>query len=39
VTADEVQAGRRDLLERLTRHELSAEEAAEAIRALGKDVR
>ena len=39
VTADEVQAGRRDVLERLARHELSAEEAAEAIRALGKDVR
>jgi hypothetical protein len=39
VTADEVQAGRREVLERLTRHELSAEEAAEAIRALGKDVR
>ena len=38
-TADEIQAGRRDVLERLARHELSAEEAAEAIRALGKDVR
>lgn len=38
-TADEVQSGRRDVLERLARHELSAEEAAEAIRALGKDVR
>lgn len=37
--ADEIQAGRRDVLERLARHELSAEEAAEAIRALGKDVR
>ena len=34
-----IQAGRRDVLERLARHELSAEEAAEAIRALGKDVR
>jgi hypothetical protein len=39
VTAEEIQAGRRDVLERLARHELSAEEAAEAIRALGKDVR
>ena len=39
VTTDEIQAGRRDVLERLARHELSAEEAAEAIRALGKDVR
>ena len=37
--ADEIQAGRRDVLERLARHELSAEDAAEAIRALGKDVR
>jgi hypothetical protein len=39
MTADEIQAGRRDVLERLARHELSAEEAAEAIRALGKDIR
>jgi len=38
-SAEEIQAGRRDVLERLARHELSAEEAAEAIRALGKDVR
>ena len=38
-TADEIQAGRRNVLERLARHELSAEDAAEAIRALGKDVR
>ena len=38
-TADEIQAGRRDVLERLARHELSAEQAAEAIRALGKDIR
>jgi hypothetical protein len=38
-TAEEIQTGRRDVLERLARHELSAEEAAEAIRALGKDVR
>lgn len=35
-TADAIQAGRRDVLERLARHELSAEEAAEAIRALGR---
>ena len=39
MTADEIQARRRDVLERLARHELSAEEAAEAIRALGKDIR
>ncbi|HEY5434441.1 MAG TPA: DUF2089 domain-containing protein [Candidatus Limnocylindrales bacterium] len=39
VTAGEIQAGRRDVLERLARHELSAEQAAEAIRALRKDVR
>lgn len=38
-TADEIQAGRRDILERLAGHELSAEEAAEAIRALGRNVR
>ena len=38
-SAEEIQAGRRDVLERLARHELSAEEAAEAIRALGKDIR
>ena len=38
-TADAIQAGRRDILERLAGHELSAEEAAEAIRALGRDVR
>ena len=35
-TSDEIQAGRRDILERLARHELSAEDAAEAIRALGR---
>jgi len=39
VTAEEIQAGRRDVLERLARQELSAEAAAEAIRALGKDIR
>jgi hypothetical protein len=39
ITADEIQAGRRDILERLAGHELSAEEAAEAIRALGRNVR
>jgi hypothetical protein len=38
-TADEIQAGRRDILERLAGHEMSAEEAAEAIRALGRNVR
>jgi len=36
---DEIQAGRREVLERLARHELSAEDAAEAIRSLGRDVR
>jgi hypothetical protein len=35
-TADKIQAGRREVLEQLSRHELSAEEAAEAIRALGR---
>ncbi len=39
LAAEEIQAGRRDVLERLSRHELSAEAAAEAIRAIGKDVR
>ena len=39
VTDEEIQAARRDVLERLARHELSAEAAAEAIRALGKDIR
>jgi hypothetical protein len=34
--ADAVAAGRRDILERLARHELSAEEAATAIRELGR---
>ena len=38
-TADEVAAGRREILERLSRKELTAEEAAEAIRALGRDAR
>jgi hypothetical protein len=38
-TADEIQAGRRDILERLAGHELSAEEAAAAIRALGRNDR
>ena len=39
-TASEtIQAGRRDILERLSRRELSAEAAAEAIRALGRDPR
>ena len=35
-TGDDITAGRRDILERLARHELSAEDAAEAIRALGR---
>ncbi len=38
-TTDDVQAGRRDVLERLSRHELSAEEAASAIRSLGRSER
>lgn len=37
--ADDILAGRHDILERLSRHELSAEQAAEAIRALGRDAR
>ncbi len=37
--ADDILAGRRDILERLSRRELSAEQAAEAIRALGRDAR
>ncbi len=36
-TSETIQAGRRDILERLSRRELSAEGAAEAIRALGRD--
>jgi len=36
---DEISAGRRDVLERLSRKELSAEEAADAIRALGRTSR
>lgn len=38
-TADDILAGRREILERLSRRELSAEAAAEAIRALGRTVR
>jgi hypothetical protein len=38
-TTDEIATGRRDILERLSRKELNAEEAAEAIRALGRDAR
>jgi hypothetical protein len=38
-TSDTIQAGRREILERLSRRELSAEGAAEAIRALGRDPR
>ena len=37
--AADVQAGRREILERLANHELSAEEAATAIRALGRTTR
>jgi hypothetical protein len=37
--SEEIAAGRREILERLARHELNAEEAAEAIRALGRNVR
>jgi hypothetical protein len=36
---EEVAAGRRAILERLSRHELTAEAAAEAIRSLGRSVR
>jgi hypothetical protein len=35
----EITSGRREILERLSRQELSAEQAAEAIRALGRDAR
>jgi hypothetical protein len=38
-TSDEIAAERREILERLARHELNAEGAAEAIRALGRNVR
>ena len=38
-SAEELAAGRRAVLERLANHELSAEEAAEAIRSLGRNVR
>ena len=38
-TPDEISAARHDVLERLARHELSAEEAADAIRSLGRTVR
>lgn len=38
-SAEEAAAARRDILERLANHELSAEAAAEAIRALGRSVR
>ena len=37
--ADEIAAGRQAVLERLARHELTAEEAADAIRSLGRTVR
>jgi hypothetical protein len=35
-SVDDIASGRREVLERLARHELSAEDAAEAIRALGR---
>lgn len=38
-TADEIATGRRDILERLSRHELTAEEAAAAIRTLGRNAK
>jgi len=38
-TAEGLAAGRHAILERLANHELSAEEAAEAIRSLGRNVR
>ena len=38
-SADDIVAGRREILERLSSHQLSAEDAAEAIRALGRNVR
>lgn len=38
-TAEEIAAGRREVLERLANHELTAEEAAEAIRALGRNTK
>ena len=38
-TPDEITAARQAVLERLARHELTAEEAADAIRSLGRTVR
>jgi hypothetical protein len=38
-SGEQVAAGRREVLERLARHEVTAEEAAEAIRSLGRSVR
>jgi len=38
-TAEEITAARREILERLASHQLSAEAAAEAIRALGRNAR
>jgi hypothetical protein len=38
-SAEEIATVRRDILERLSRKELTAEEAAEAIRTLGRSVR
>jgi hypothetical protein len=39
IASEELAAGRRDILERLARHELTAEAAAEAIRTLGRTAR
>ena len=38
-TPNDITAGRQAVLERLARHELTAEEAADAIRSLGRTVR
>ena len=38
-SAEEIAAGRRSILERLASREMSAEEAAEAIRSLGRSIR
>ena len=38
-TAEAILAGRQDILERLARHEINAEDAATAIRSLGRNAR
>ena len=38
-TAEAILAGRKDILERLARHEINAEDAATAIRSLGRKAR